>query len=287
MTAPAPSIPGGFAKSYRKELRSDIWLMPPIYHRVWYLLRLKCNHEANCIPTARVFGIWILPGQRLTSIQQVAEGVSWYESGRQIIPDKRTIVRVLDWLEGNEMITVASNAQGTLISIVNWYSYNGDEPLQVTGDVLPMQRTMYTIENDKEVKTLKTSCASSKPKRSPRPPSGDQQTFLAWWSFAYVQVMGKPYMITGKDAKTAADLLKVHSLKPLVVMAAYFLTCSDEWLGAKRDLPMFRSMINRIPGHKDPAHDADTYRAAGIIPPDGVLFENWRFWEQDATREAA
>jgi hypothetical protein len=111
--------------------------------------------------------------------------------------------------------------------------------------------------------------------------------FLAWWSFAYEQTQGKPYMIGGKDAKAAADLLKVHTLKPLVVMGSYFLTCPDEWLGTKRDIPMFRSMINRIPGHKEPAHDADVYCAAGIIPPKGIKFEDWRFWEQGAVQEAA
>lgn len=130
-------------------------------------------------------------------------------------------------------------------------------------------------------------CAPPKQKRSHRPPSGDQRTFLAWWSFAYKKTQEKAYMISGKDVKAAADLLNIHALKPLVIFGSYFLTCHNEWLGSKRDLPMFRSMINQMPGHKDPAHNAETYRAAGIIPPDGVKFEDWCFWEQDINQEVA
>lgn len=273
----------GYTKSWRKELDSDIWKLPPLYHRVWFWLRSRCNHESTYIPTTRGYGIWLLPGQRLTSIQQIAEGVTWHENGQQKTPDKRTIVRILGWLEAQQCITVASNTHGSLVSVMNWHTYNSESPLQVTDDVLPLQRTMYTEKNDKEVKTLKTSCASP---TSKRPPSGDHQTFLAWWSYAYELTQGKPYLITGKDLKPVKELLTVYGLKPLVITACWFLTCQDAWLASKRDITMLKSQINRLPGPKDKEHNADAYRTAGIIPPEGTMFEDWHFWQQNEEQEA-
>ena len=49
---------------------------------------------------------------------------------------------------------------------------------------------------------------------------------------------------------------------------------------------MLKSQINRIPGPKDKEHNADAYRTAGIIPPEGTMFEDWQFWQQDDTQEA-
>lgn len=132
MTFIPSSIPGGFAKSYRKELHSDVWMMPPIYHRVWYWLRLNVQHEIYLFPTRETFGIWVLPGQRITSLQQIAEGVKWAEWGKEKVPNKKTVKAVLDWLEAQGMVTVESNAKGTLISIVNWHSYNDSPSEKVT-----------------------------------------------------------------------------------------------------------------------------------------------------------
>lgn len=125
-------IPGGFGKSWRKELQSDVWLMPPIYHRVWYWLRLNAQYETFLFPTREQFGIWVLPGQRITSLRQIAEGVKWVEWGREVVPNVKTVKTVLDWLESREMVTVESNAKGTLVSIVNWHTYNDLPAKEVT-----------------------------------------------------------------------------------------------------------------------------------------------------------
>jgi hypothetical protein len=132
MRPPPPSIPGGFAKSWRKELDSEIWLMPPLYHRVWYWLRMNVQHEPFLFPTRERFGIWVLPGQRITSLQQIAEGVKWTEWGKEKVPNKRTIMVILDWLANREMVTVESNGRGTLINLVNWSTYNSNSSEKVT-----------------------------------------------------------------------------------------------------------------------------------------------------------
>jgi hypothetical protein len=122
----------GYTKSYRKELDSDIWIMPPLYHRVWFYLRSKAKWEQQLFPTKKKFGIWVNPGQLITSIDLIAYGVQWTEWGKEKKPNKKTIKSILNWLEGNGMILVESNATGTFINIVNWGTYNDNNQENVT-----------------------------------------------------------------------------------------------------------------------------------------------------------
>ena len=122
----------GFTKAWKKELRSDIWKMPPIYHRVWFWIRQKVEYETSEFPTRQRYNIWVLPGQMLTSYQHIAEGVAWSEYGVEKVPNKKMIREVLEWLKKEEMIEIFSNAKGTLISVVNWDTYNNQEAEKVT-----------------------------------------------------------------------------------------------------------------------------------------------------------
>lgn len=189
-------ISDGFSKSFRKELQSDVWIMPPIYHRVWYWLRMKVQHEPYLFPVPGKYGIWVLPGQRVTSLQQIAEGVAWCEWGVRKTPNKKTIKSVLDWLEAHEMVTVVSNTKGTLINLTNWHIYNNDKKLKVTArSDAKGTRSGHKEEpkEPKELKELKTSCP--KPKKNPASdrPSFDFSSgtfdnlhaFIPHWETAY------------------------------------------------------------------------------------------------------
>lgn len=114
----------GFTKSYRREQLSDIWRMPPLYHRVWYWLRQNVNHSKNMVPTPKGFAIWVLAGQRLTSYQNISEGVQYVENRQTIMPDRKTIQKILRWLEWHKMIVLTCHTSGTLVTIVNWHTYN-------------------------------------------------------------------------------------------------------------------------------------------------------------------
>ena len=148
----------GYTKSWRKELSSEIWMMPPIYHRVWFWLRQKTQHETFLFPTRQLFGIWVLAGQRLTSLEDIAEGVKWFENRRESKPDRRVVKRVLDWLAFNNCIELTCHTSGTLVSIINWHTYNSneDEPvtLSVQGDVQGYVYKKRIIKNLKELKPL-------------------------------------------------------------------------------------------------------------------------------------
>lgn len=145
----------GFTKAWRKELDSDIWAMPPLYHRVWFWIRQKVQHELYFFPTPK-FGIWVLPGQRITSYQQIAEGVKWYEWGKEVIPNKKTIKDIINSLELWGMIETVSNAQGTLISVINWDTYNNVTTEESNAQVTPTGHKKRIKKNEKEVKEEET-----------------------------------------------------------------------------------------------------------------------------------
>lgn len=118
----------GWTRSYRREVEepSQVWLMPPIYHRVFFYLRQKAAWEARLIPNKAALGTWLAPGSIVTSIEKIASGVSYYDKGDLRTPAKKTILDVLNWLKDHAMITRKSNNKGTLIYINNWHTYQSE-----------------------------------------------------------------------------------------------------------------------------------------------------------------
>ncbi len=156
----------GFTKAWRKELESDIWLMPPVYHRVWYWLRLKAQWETRLIPTPKGFGIWVLPGQKLTSLEDISAGVKYVENHREIKPDRKAIKRVLAWLEFNQCIALTCHTCGTLVYIVNWQAYNTFQDELATLAGLPQGLPQgHKEEVNKKLKELEEEKNKPKVKR--------------------------------------------------------------------------------------------------------------------------
>jgi hypothetical protein len=120
----------GYIKDHRKELSSDIWLMPPLYHRVWQWLKYQVNHNDAEIPMSDGTKLRIRKGQHLTSVRKIARGVGWYERGIWEEPNPKTIDSILKWLVSSHMITISrglKNRQYTLITILNWTLYQVDD----------------------------------------------------------------------------------------------------------------------------------------------------------------
>jgi hypothetical protein len=140
----------GWIKDHRKELHSNIWMMPPLYHRVWQYLKYKVNHKENTIPTKH--GILHIPeGETITSLRCIAEAVSWYEYGVERIPAAKTIREVLDWLQNEGMITRDSNRKGTRIKVVNYSIYQGDSNGESNTEETQRKHRGSTNKNDKNV----------------------------------------------------------------------------------------------------------------------------------------
>lgn len=149
----------------------------------------------------------------------------------------------------------------------------GTSQMQVSSE----STTSHLFNKERKISSLVASPSSK------RPPSGDHQTFVAWWCMAYQTTQDKPYLFADKDAKAAKTLLGLHPLKPLLLIASHFLTVEDTFLANRRDLPMLQSQINRMPPPGEiMTGNAARFRAAGLLPPDGTLLEDWRFWETAA-----
>lgn len=148
----------GYTKAWRKEIESDIWKMPCLYHRVFYWLRQKVKFRTEFFPTTQKLGIWLLPAQLLTSYEEIAKGVSWVEYGIERKPNKKTIKTVLNWLKEQKMIQIESNKHGTIIFIVNWHTYQPTDNEKVT----LKKRQLDTIKEYKELKEEKDSCKQIK-----------------------------------------------------------------------------------------------------------------------------
>lgn len=113
----------GYIFDHRKELESDVWLLPPMYHRVWQWIKYMVNHSEAKIPNKDGTFTVLMPGQHATSLRHIAKGVGYYEGLKWKEPNPKTIKTILDWLEKQGMITVKGNTLGTVVTVVNWQLY--------------------------------------------------------------------------------------------------------------------------------------------------------------------
>lgn len=111
----------GWIKDHRQELNSDIWLMPPIYHRVWQWLKYKANHQDREVPLRNGGNIVVKRGQLLTSYRSIAQGVGWKERGKQVIPSPNTVGNIINWLVKRGMVTISRDVD----------PWNTHQPLQL------------------------------------------------------------------------------------------------------------------------------------------------------------
>lgn len=306
MMSQESSIPGGYILLARKMLESELMNKPPHFLKLWVWMLSKAFWKD---------GEKLQRGQLHTTVAEMQDVGRYLRGGKMVCRLTEDQVRsAYGYLTKSEAINVTKTTRGLIISINNFDSYQNPDNYRTqtnngtgtdTGTdtthktALPAeiviksnQLTRIRTRNktgtnpagiDEEGNNYKTSCASPPSKR---PPSGDHQTFIAWWSYAYELTQGKPYLTTGKDFKPVKELLATYGLKPLIIMACWFLIDSDTWIASKRDITMFKSQINRIPGYKDERHNDAAYRTAGILPPKGIMLENWHFWQQDEQQEA-
>lgn len=146
----------GFIKYWRKIEDSAVWHMPALHLKVFLHILTRANWSDKLMPTNSDYGIWVSRGMWITSIDRVAEGVSFYERGVERKPNKRTIYGILEWLKANAYILCESNAHGTGIFVINYNTYNDSSCVEVTPTAqqhaLPSKRQMHTTKEVKEIK---------------------------------------------------------------------------------------------------------------------------------------
>jgi hypothetical protein len=142
----------GYIKDFRKELESAIWMMPPLYHRIWQYLKYTVNHQDNTIPMRDGTFLAIKAGQHLTSVREVAKNVGWYEGVKYKEPNPKTVSTILEWLEKQSMIKIErgkGNRQYTLISLSNWDLYQ-QKNVEGNSKVTDREQCADINKNDKE-----------------------------------------------------------------------------------------------------------------------------------------
>lgn len=120
----------GWIKDYRKEIDSDIWVMPPLYLKVWQYLKYKVNHKERYIPLKDGTKELIEKGEHLTSYEAIAKGVSYYKGKAHYVPSDKQIKSILDWLEKNDMITTKRRRGKngfTKVKLVNYGVYQNEK----------------------------------------------------------------------------------------------------------------------------------------------------------------
>lgn len=305
MSTPA-NIPGGYILLARKMVDSEIMNKPPHFLKLWIWMLSKAFWKD---------GESLKRGQLHTTISEMQDVGRYLRGGKMVGRLTEDQVRAAyGYLVKSEAISATKTTRGLIVSIINFDSYQSahnyephsnnetgtdtaTDPThkrpQDTENVIknnhcstnePHNRTgTNPIRQMKKEKEYKTSCVSHS---SNRTPTGEFQTFIAWWTYAFERTQGKPYLITGKDFKPVKELLSTYGIKPLVIMACWFLTCQDEWIARRRDITMLKSQINRIPGPKRcDEHNVTGYRTAGILPPEETKFEAWQFWQHDEPQE--
>lgn len=67
----------------------ELWKKPPLYLKVWIYLFIKAQHSPYKS---------LKEGELHTSLEEIAEGVSWFCGYRKEKPHRRDIFRIIDYL---------------------------------------------------------------------------------------------------------------------------------------------------------------------------------------------
>ena len=107
---------GGWIKVYRDLQYHPIW-QDNLMFKAWMDLLLRVNHQENKILFKKDF-VTVKKGQTITSLRKLA--ASW-------LCHKDTVKRILGKLQEEDMITFECDNEKTLINVVNYELYQGEE----------------------------------------------------------------------------------------------------------------------------------------------------------------
>jgi len=205
---------GGWIKLYRKEIDSAIWEKPPLYHRVWHWLLINADYKT---------------GEWKGTYNQIANGVRWTKNRQEIIPKKRQIRVIIEFL--NHVTSTSHTASHTTshhelsLTIVNWDTYqrSENEPRHTPRHIPSPNHVTTTshpsnyIERVQEVKKEEVQEKGSTATRASNPPDDVQNlvnTFMqrsARQPFTNAQRGRGEIPAIQEDLKAFADLHGIDS----------------------------------------------------------------------------
>lgn len=189
------------------------------------------NHRPEKIPLRDGTYMEIKAGQHLTSIRNIAKGVGYYDQSVFHEPSTKTIKRVIDWLEKQNMISKSNgkrNRQYTLISLLQWEKYQsieekGNSKETAGKQLVPINKNdqeglkkVITTATDNSVRvgedggvptTEIVQPAQDEGGRGQIPQSSEKQLLDK-----YVQLRGNGFFTSPKDDAAAEEILRTVSL---------------------------------------------------------------------------
>lgn len=133
----------GWIKIHRKLIKSRVFANEGLL-KVWIWCLLKANHEKDwaLIKTGRgSTEVEVLPGQFIFGRKTAA---------KQLRMKPRTVYDRMLKLENTQNLAIQPNTHYSLISIINWDSYQCNDKQDATGNPTPIQQPSNTNKNDKK-----------------------------------------------------------------------------------------------------------------------------------------
>ncbi len=131
--------------------------------------------------------------------------------------------------------------------------------------------------NSTETETLKDLAQKTR-----KPPSGDHKFFTEWWCFAFEKLFKSKYPYTAKDAANVKMILNTFNKVGSAASYGLYVLLSDEpyYDNVGRTIGMLTAQMASLKSRKlDWEPLIKEGREKGIIPADGIKFEDWKFWE--------
>jgi hypothetical protein len=107
----------GWIKLHRK-LRDNPWMSRPAYRSVWIELLLEAQHQSGKKIIFKGKSQTLLPGQLTTGLKQLSQWTG--------VP-RGTVQRILKTFKNETMIETLTSNEFTLVTLLNWESYQNDE----------------------------------------------------------------------------------------------------------------------------------------------------------------
>lgn len=136
----------GYVKIYRKMVTSQVFQNEGLF-KVWMWCLLKANHEGRWVPIKTGKGtteVWVEPGQFIFGRKSAAKELKMHPE---------TVRKRIHKLKKMGNLTIESTTLYSIVTIVNWALYQGDEK-KVPSKVPAKYQPSTTNKNDKNDKDI-------------------------------------------------------------------------------------------------------------------------------------
>ena len=115
----------GYIKLYRKSIDSQVFQNPHLW-KLWTLCLMKANHKEAWVSVDHIIEpIKILPGQFITGRYSLHK--EYYPKATKKQKSALTVWRWLLFLEKVGNLSIKTNNKYSIVTIINWETYQGDK----------------------------------------------------------------------------------------------------------------------------------------------------------------